>query len=647
MARSIQTGVGAVFTNTLARRLCLVVLVAGVLPVLGAASTTAPTTAPATQAVATAPASQPAATRPDDEDNKQYSSLAAPRVAHVRLTGRVLSSPLSFTLFGDHKTTGTLRQWLDRLARLRGDDRVSAVALELDNLRANWAQSQELADAVRRLGAKKHVYAYVSNGSVPQYLIASACKDVTLEPTAAVMLIGVSAELMFFRGTLDWMGIQSQFVQIGRYKGAAEPFTHTQPSRELAGQYDSLLDDLYAQMVQQVARQRRLDEPHVRRAIDAGPLTAGEALRMGLVDRLMNKAQWTRHVRKTMGDGKGSPAVWMSDYGRQHRRASVSNPLALLSMLMKGPRRANIREPTVAIIHADGMIISGASGENMFGQRIVGSRTLQRCFQEVAQDDRIKAVVFRINSPGGSALASELICQAVAQCAARKPVIASISQVGASGGYYIAIGADTIIADPSAIVGSIGVVSGKLAITGLLEKLRIGTYEITRGKNAGLGLSRTWNESELAAIRKLAETTYRQFVRRVAVSRKGKVRNVDEVAQGRVFTGRQAAANGLIDRVGTLRDAVAAARTAANLTHSNIITLPQPRTLMDMFSSNPDASTSRRSGMSLFGAELGELLLARGAQSDGLAYLLGLVELLYSQGEHVLMAIPSYLSIRY
>ncbi|MBL7134183.1 MAG: signal peptide peptidase SppA, partial [Phycisphaerae bacterium] len=264
--------------------------------------------------------------------------------------------------------------------------------------------------------------------------------------------------------------------------------------------------------------------------------------------------------------------------------------------------------------------------------------SLAAAFEQVRTDDRIKAVIFRIDSPGGSAVASELIYQAVRKCARIKPVIVSVSSMAASGGYYIAVGGETIIADPTALIGSIGVVSGKLAVSGLMEWAGVTRHEITRGKMAGLGMSRPWTKAELATIRTMSEKVYDKFVDRVATSRGKRVKSIHKVIQGRIFTARQAVANGMIDRVGGFNDAVIAAKKAAKIGACHYITLPRPRTLMDFLSSQGGAGAS-----SLLGARR-DALVALVRRSRGLAYLLDLGELF--QREMNLTAMPYYVNIK-
>jgi protease IV len=564
-----------------------------------------------------------------------------PRIAAVRLSGAIPEGPAGFSLFEDPDKL-TLKDWLERLAKARKDEQITAVALEIGSAGVTWAQAQELADAVRRLDAVKPVHAYLSGGGASGYLVASAAREVSMDPAASLDIVGLAAEMMFFRGTLDWVGIKPQMIQIGQFKGAAEPYMNKKPSEQFQRQYDQLLDDLYDQLCGQIADQRKLKIARVRTAIDNGPFDAESARGYGLVDRLIERADWRDHVGDAYA-AKGGDFTWVKGYGKKASKSlDFSNPFALLGALVSGPPKRPIADPTIAIIHADGVIMEGAGGQSLFGTSVVGSTTLTKAFKEVTEDDRIKAVVFRINSPGGSAMASELISQAVRRCAKVKPVIVSVAGMAASGGYYIAAPGKTIIADPSAVVGSIGVISGKLSLTGLFDKIGVSTHEFTRGKNAGLMMMRPWDEREQEVMRKQAQRIYDLFARRVKEGRGKKIKDIDAVAHGRVFTARQAVRNGLVDQVGGFREAVSAALADAKLDKCGFLVLPRPKTLLDLLQGSSDSRTPV--GTQIVGALGAAGPLQRLVKHRGLAYLLTVAELLGT--DRVLTAMPHYLSVQ-
>ena len=615
-------------------------------------------TRPATTTTS-APAKKPAATSRPTTASTQADAKRL-RIAQMRLAGEVSDSPPETSLFGDGPNFMTLSDWLQRLAKARNDSSIQAVALEIDHPEMTWAQAQELADAVARLAASKPVYAYLVSGSAGEFIVASAATQIAMEPSGELEIIGLGAEMVFFRGTLDKLGIRPQMIQIGRFKGAAEPMSTTQPSREVKEIYNSLLDDLFSQYVDQIAHQRKLSPAAVKQAIDTAPLGADQAKELKLVDELVEKADWEEYVEDCLDPDAKKEPQWVERYGRkQAKQIDFSNPLAMLSMMLKVKPSDEPRDPTIAVIHADGVIIDGESGEGLMGERLVGAKTLTHYFRQAAEDDRIRAVIFRINSPGGSAIASELIFQAVRACAEEKPVIVSIADVGASGGYYIALGGDVIYGDPSAIIGSIGVVCGKMAITGLYDKIGVNTYEFTRGRNAGINMSRAWTQREEEVVRTLAQRTYELFVSRVEESRNDKITNIDDVAEGRIFTARQAVANGLIDRVGGLREVIQAAQQAAKVDSCRFVYWPAPKTLIDLLTedsetrsmSGPHAQLARWQALAT-GGLLSETGVAgalrtvgrRGPMDAAAGYLLNVAALMDRQA--TLTAMPYYFSVR-
>jgi len=563
-----------------------------------------------------------------------------PAIAHMRFAGVIMDSPPEFSLFGDNTKQKTLTDWLTRLAKARDDAKVQAVALELDSVSLSWSQAQELAESIRRIDKVKPVYAYITTGNVSQYTLAAAARQVAMEPSGDLDIRGLAGELMYFKNTLKMIGVQPQMVQVGKFKGAAEPFANDKPSEEFLGEMNKVFDDLFDQMVSQISEARKLDKAAVKAAIDEGPFTGADALRLKLVDKLMEKDDWKDYVGKLVAPKDGL-YTWRLDYGKEKAEApDISNPFAMLAAMMK-ERGETVKSPTVAVVHAEGMITGGSSGSGLLGQKMVGAKSIVKAFNEAAADDRIKAIVLRIDSPGGSALASELMYQAIRNAGKKKPVVVSIAGMAASGGYYIAVGAPTIYADPTALVGSIGVVSGKMAIQETLEKLGITTFAITRGKNAGLELSRPWTPEELAVVTRQATTVYDQFAKRVSDSRGKKIGKIEDVAQGRIFTARQGLANGMVDNIGGLREAIQAARKKAGLETSNLISLPKPKTFADILfgEDEDDDQTLAPLKVSVESQILNQFLHNRGA-----IYLLNLANGM--QKQTMFMAMPFYVDVR-
>lgn len=602
-------------------------------------------TGPATSGASSRPhtASAPGTAPP----SRPATAQAGATVAYIRMAGEVRETPPEFSLLGDSGFM-TLSDWLQRLAKARNDKSIQAVALDIDGPEVSWAQAQELADAVARLSAAKPVYAYLTDPGARDHLIASAAREIAMDPADTMTLLGVGVEMLFFRGTLDKLGITPQFIQMGDYKGASEPFSQTEPSKEVKEQYGWILDDLYEQLLAQLTRYRKLDKDAAGKAVDTGILGGADARRMGLVDRLVAKADWRDEVEDQVA-AQGKEVEWVEGYGHKSEKSvDFSNPLALLGAMMKGRRHEEVQDPTVAVVQVEGVITLDGGGDDLFGEEGISARRVIDLFEELKENESVKAVIFRIDSPGGSALASERIYQAVRRCAEAKPVIASIGSTGASGGYYVALGADTILADGAGIVGSIGVISGKFSLSGLMDKIGVSRFEITRGASAGLGMSRPWTEREQALIRKHAQDTYDLFLRRVKESRGPRVAKVEDVAGGRIFTARQAKAKGLIDDVGGLREAIIKAQEAAHLTEAHFQFYPRPRSLIDILTgSDPQAAIPLITpGLRAQTPEVAlGLQLAGRTEKAALSYLLRLAGLL--RRENVLAAMPGYMAIHW
>ncbi|MFP4052615.1 MAG: signal peptide peptidase SppA [Phycisphaerae bacterium] len=562
------------------------------------------------------------------------------RMAVIEMSGRVLTREPDFDFLQQNKQDRTLKEWLERLAKARNDEAIDALALEINDLWLSWGHAQELADAIRRFQMDgKPVYAFLKNASAPQYLVASAAREVAMEPRGHFSVTGVGLQAMFFKGTLEKLGMKAQMIQIGKYKGAAEPLTRTEPSKELQNEYDKLLDGLYDQLVEQVAEHRGLMRKAVVKAIDNAPMFGDQAVRYGLVNEAVPRIHWRDSLARRLGKD-GREVTWSEDYGKPSGpKVDFSNPFAMMSMMFGKPRSDEPQNPTVAIVHVDGVITTGESTKSLWFGRTAGSETLVKILQKLRRNDNVKAVIVRIASPGGSALASEEICLAMRECAKTKPVIASVSSMAASGGYYVAVGADTILADRAAIVGSIGVVSGKVTMDRFFkEKLGITTWTASRGRNAGLWFTDAWTNREKAVIRRISQKWYDTFVRRVKEGRKGRDIDIDQVAQGRIFTGKQAAENGMVDKLGGMKDAIELAMDRAKLQRSYFKVYPRPRTMYDMFSAGSSAMAAWSDAPGL------QMLAALVRRSEGTAYLLTLADLL--QDERVLLAMPHYLEIR-
>jgi protease-4 len=469
----------------------------------------------------------------------------------------------------------TLRGMVDALRKAKIDRRVSSVVFRPRGLEGLWGKTQELREAIldfRRSG--KPIIGFLEYGGQQEYYLASACDKVFLMPASSLDLSGVAWYEIFLRGTLDKIGAYPDFLHIGEYKTAANTMTEktfTPAHREMA---DSLTGDTFAQLVKGIAEGRKKSEADVRAIIERGPVLPEEAVRLGLVDDLAYEDQLDDKVAL----GGRTRRLTNKDY---HRVSPASLGLN--------------RGPQIAVIYAIGLIASGQGSYDSAGGGVAGSDTLVEYIRKARADSDIKAIVLRVDSPGGSAIASDVIWREVMLTRGQKPIVASLSDVAASGGYYIAVPADVIVAEPGTLTGSIGVVVGKYALGGAFEKIGLNLEATTRGRYAQLTSPvRPFDPVERAKVEEQLQATYDLFVERAAEGRKTTPEKIDAVAQGRVWTGAQAKANGLVDELGGLMRAVAIAKQRAKIAADReveIVTYPPRQSFYEALT-NPFGSGS-------------------------------------------------------
>ncbi len=514
------------------------------------------------------------------------------KVAVFDLARKVVEKSSDFSLLGDDPSELTLRLLIDRLHQARDDQEIRAVVMKLGSPGTNLSESQEIRDALLEIKkAGKKTFVYADGYDTDTYTIASAASNICILPGGEIMIPGVRIETMYLKGLFDKLGVKADYVQIGDYKGADEEFTRTGPSPEFTGELNKLMDGLYAQVVDGIASNRNLPADQVKAAIDDSVLSAQSAKDRGLVDDLVD----VDGLKDLVSDELGTRIELLDDYGATPKESiDLSSPFAIFSLLGKKP--AVSTRPAIAVVYADGVIVDGGQTgvASLLQSETFGSDTLREAMRTVSNDPHIKAVVIRINSPGGSALASEAMWQAVRRVAKKEPVIISIGNMAASGGYYLACAGDHIFADSSAIVGSIGVVGGKFVMKDLYDKLGISTQSFTRGKNADLfGTDQEFTDPQRKMVRSWMTETYDQFTQRVMTTRGGKISKIEDVAQGRVFIAQQAKELGMVDEIGGLDKAITYAADEAHLPPGyDLRVLPAAKTLMDMLSGNGAAVSS-------------------------------------------------------
>jgi protease-4 len=541
------------------------------------------------------PASE-AATTSGEEASTTDEATSTKKRAKVRFAKFVLEadvpeSPGQTGLFGEIQTD--LAKTIERIEKAAEDSSIQGVILEVRQPLIGRGRAEELRCAIQRLRDHgKKAYAYLDVATPVDYLIALACDEIVMPETGYLTLPGVHAEAMFYKGLLEKVGVEADFMHIGPYKSAAQPFMHNKLTPEVRENLTAVVDDIYDQLVTTIAADRLMTVDQVKAVIDTGLLTANDALKAGLVDRV----EYPDAIRQRLADEYGAePLAYVKNYGKKEVDTDFSGPLGFVKLLqlMMGvsPDTDRSRSPKIAVVYAVGPIMTGESEQSPLGGGVMGSTTIVEALREAEQDDQVAAIVLRIDSPGGSAVASDLIWRET--CRIEKPIVASMSDVAGSGGYYIAMGADKIYAAPGTITGSIGVVSGKFGMAGLYEKIGITTDTIQRGQNSGMfGSSNKFTESERAVMQKFMEDIYLQFTTKAAAGRKMNLDDLQELAEGRIYTGRQAKRVGLIDELGTLEDAIAAAKGLAGLDEDEqvrIKALPEPTNVFESLMGDLDA----------------------------------------------------------
>ncbi len=443
--------------------------------------------------------------------------------------------------------------------RAATDPDITGLYLELEGVPLGWAGTQELRDAVAAFSASgKPCHVWAQELDNKGYYLASACTTVHLAPAGLMMVNGLSVTGEYYAGTLAKMGVNANFEHVGDYKSAVEPFLREGPSDAASEATNALLDGLWGQLVAGIAAGRKVDAEKVRAMVDDPPITPQAALDGGWVDALSYRDE----VRETVA---GEERVKLSAY---HRGASASGT------------------KTIAVVHAEGQIVSGESGSPMFGGSMLGDTTFSEMIDDVREDEDVVAVVLRVNSPGGSGLASDNMWHDIERLkAAGKPVVVSMGDYAASGGYYISANADRIVAEPGTLTGSIGVFGGKMNVAGLYDKVGVKLHTWQRGQVAQL-LSPTADFSDLerAKFRQFLEGFYDTFLDRVSKGRKMSKEDVHVVAQGRVWTGEQALERKLVDELGGVDVAIARARELAKVGAAEdvrIERLPERKTFLE------------------------------------------------------------------
>ncbi|MFH0920200.1 MAG: signal peptide peptidase SppA [Fibrobacterota bacterium] len=514
------------------------------------------------------------------------------KTAVISIAGSFQDLEPEFTLFGGNNAI-QLSQVLSQLRNAARDEDVGMVILKIGDISSGLGMVEEVRKAVLDLRlAHKRTLAFLENVSLSEYYLATAADEIVVEPMSAWTAAGVSAEVAFFKGTFDKIGVKAEFERVGPYKSAVEPLTQDTMSDAFRENETALLASIYNQIVDAIASARSVDHDTLVGVLDRGTLPLKEAITKGLIDK-------TGYFNDLVAanSGKGEKSLDLLDrtyYGDGWRK-----------------------KKRIAVLNATGTLVSGESFTDFFsGETFLGSETVAGILKKLRLDRNIRAVVLRINSPGGSGVASDVIWREVQRLKeAGKPVVASLGDVAASGGYYIACNADTIFCSEGSIVGSIGVFAGKFVLKDLYDKIGMRKEILKFGRNAdAFSDYHGFTDEQRQLLKGSIEEFYSGFVDRVAVGRRISRDSVDNLGKGRVFTGTQAKANGLVDEIGGLAEAIEAAKLRAGFSEYEIPDIevyPKPRTFINtMLEANDMESRLSRNFFRAFASLNSEGVLA-------------------------------------
>lgn len=485
------------------------------------------------------------------------------------------ASPLVFNLA---QKSVSLQGLIAALDRARRDDRVVGFRANVGDLELDAAQVEEVRSALRRFRASgKFAYAYADSfgevgASNRHYWLASAFDQIWLQPLGMLGLTGPAMTVPFAREALDRLGLVADMHQRYEYKGVADTFTRADMPAPLREDYTRLLTDIKTQMVSDIAKSRKMDVAKINHLMDQSPLLAEEALAAKLIDHVGYADEFSAAVAAKAG--AGATEVDLMDYAHAVPPLTSKNAAAV---------------PVTALIYVDGPIVRLDDESGPFGESETASaETVVDAIQTAAADSSIKAIVLRVNSPGGSVTASESIHRALMQAKEKgKYIVVSMGGMAASGGYWIATAADRIVASPATLTGSIGVVSGKLVFGPLSERLGVHWAEIGTSQNSGMwSATRRFNPQELARVDASLDQIYAAFIARVSAGRKIPPAKLDELARGRVWTGVRAKEVGLVDALGGLRTGFNLVREHYGVgedTPLRVMVLPRPETPLELF----------------------------------------------------------------
>jgi len=501
--------------------------------------------------------------------NIERISLSKEHYVTLSLSGEIFEKPprdvFSQMILEDRPTILNL---LHNIQMAQNDRSVKGLILMPSNLQLGWAKLEELRNALIHFKSSgKELVSFLEHATTSDYFLATASEKIYMLPTGQLFLVGLMSEMMFLKGTFDKIGIQADFEHIGQFKTSAEIYTRDKMSTPHRRMINELLDDIFEQLLTAIEETRGIPKDRLVRLLDQGPFDTKTALKVGLID----SAVYWDQLENLLGiEMESISKIGYSRYAREH---DITRQFSFA--------------PKIALIFAQGTIVFGSSGYHPYYGDVLGSETISRYIRKAADDNSIEAIVMRIDSPGGSGAAADAIWHEIVLAQEKKPFVVSMSDVAASGGYYIAMAADTIVAQPGTITGSIGVLSGKFNMKALYNKIGITKETVTRGKHVDIYSDyRGFTREERKLIREQLQDFYNNFVTKAAEGRHKTFENIDKVARGRVWTGRQAVKIGLVDTLGGLDTALNIAKKMAGLLEDEkiqIVVYPKEKSWIESF----------------------------------------------------------------
>jgi protease-4 len=488
-----------------------------------------------------------------------------------------LPAEIPIPILQDQRTLSVEQVW-DAFRRASTDSRIRGILFEPRGLDIGWGKMEEIHDEIVNFKKSgKPIITYLRGPTAREYYLASATDKIFISPEDSLDVKGLAAESVFFKQTLDKVGVKAEVIHAGKYKDAGDIFTQTSMSPETREQLNAILDQYYGDLISTIAQGRKKQPDAVRALIDDGPFLARDAVSGGLVDSLGYEDQAAAEMQSRL---KQSALKRIS--GRAYT---------------KGAGASGVGAHRIALIVGQGMITAGTGNDTSDDESFTGTGFI-KLLKQVENDSSIQGVIMRIDSPGGDAVASDDILHEVKNLSKKKPLVVSMGDTAASGGYYVAATGDPIVAYPNTLTGSIGVIFARFTMRGLFDKLGVDEQLLTRGRYADIESSYVpLSDAERQKLTGQIDAFYRAFVSRVAEGRKKPFDQIEPLAQGRVWVGAQAKANGLVDQLGGLDTAIEVLKRQARLSTSDRVTLvpyPGRRSVLDLLFSRADPAVEVR-----------------------------------------------------